>query len=85
MNFEIGKVIKYKNKEGLIISLSGITYLFLKTDLKNSIRVNDLVIFRPEEIEHVKRAFFVRELQKYLRDNEEFKIYLSEYFDDIKK
>ena len=45
MNFEIGKVIKYENKEGLILTKDGNKYLFLEKDLKTKINIKDLVKF----------------------------------------
>lgn len=70
MNFEIGKVIKYENKEGLILTKDGNKYLFLEKDLKTKINIKDLVIFRPEIVNDINRAFFVKNLKIYMnKDN----------------
>ncbi len=70
MNFEIGKVIKYENKEGLILTEDGNKYLFLEKDVKTNINIKDLVIFRPEIINDTNRAFFVKNLKIYMsKDN----------------
>ena len=44
MNFEIGKVVEYSNKEGKILTKEGQKYLFLEKDLKTDINIKDLVI-----------------------------------------
>ncbi len=69
MNFEIGKVVEYSNKEGKILTKEGQKYLFLEKDLKTDINIKDLVIFRPELVNDVNRAYFVRNLNKYLNNS----------------
>lgn len=70
MYFYIGKVIKYYNKEGTILTEDGQKYLFLEKDLVTSIKKNDTVIFRPEIVENTNRAYFVSNLNIYLeKDN----------------
>lgn len=72
MDIEIGKVIKYDDVVGKIISSSG-NYLFLSNELENKINLNDLVIFRPECFNNLKRAFFVSNLKDYLKENKDNK------------
>lgn len=82
MNFNIGKIIKYEDKQGLILTESGDKYLFLDSDLKHKIQLNDLVIFRPEKVNNVDRAFFVNKINDYLNINNN-KNNIKKYFKSI--
>jgi len=66
MNFNIGKIISYNDKQGLILTDNGEKYLFLESDLNQQININDLVFFRPESINNIKRAFFINKINDYL-------------------
>ena len=79
MNYEIGKIVKYENKESIIINESGEKYLFLESDLKTTINKDNLVIFRREVVNDRNRAFFVRDLNIFL-NNEKNKNNLKKYY-----
>ena len=66
MIFEIGKVIEYNNKEGKILTSNKKIFLFLEKDLDTEVKLNDLVIFRPEKYDDVNRAYFVKNLKLYM-------------------
>ena len=59
----IGKVRSYNNSIGDIISKEGV-YLFTQEELEEneSININDIVLFRGEEIQNQKKAFFIKKL-----------------------
>ncbi len=59
----IGKVRTYDSLTGEIISKEGL-YLFTQESISDgeNINVNDIVLFRGEEINNTKVAFFVRKL-----------------------
>ncbi len=59
MSFSIGKVKEYNGISGTIVTPED-SYLFLDSDIDNSVNVGDLVKFRAEEINEIKRAFFVK-------------------------
>ncbi|MBR3660330.1 MAG: hypothetical protein IKN63_00305 [Bacilli bacterium] len=84
MYFNIGKVIKYEDNQGLIVTSEGDKYLFLEKDINTKVNVNDLVIFRPEKVENVKRAYFVKKFENYL-DDENNKNNIKKYFKSVIK
>ena len=58
----IGKVRNYDQMVGDIVSKEG-TFLFTKEDIAEEyINVNDLVLFRGEEVQGQKKAFFIRKI-----------------------
>ncbi len=59
MSFNIGKVKEYNGISGTIVTPED-SYMFLDSDIDNSVNVGDLVKFRAEEINEIKRAFFVK-------------------------
>ena len=59
MSFKIGKVKEYNGISGTIVTPED-SYMFLDSDVDNSVKVGDLVKFRAEEIYEMKRAFFVK-------------------------
>lgn len=73
MLFEIGKITKYDNNVGEILSISGEKYIFLEKDLKDDISnlENKIVIFRPENINNQKRAFYIQKLENTLKNKDE--------------
>ena len=62
MQFNIGKIINYHDKEGIIITNEGDKYLFLEKDTNMNVNVNDIVIFRPEIVENIKRYNYINAL-----------------------
>lgn len=71
-NYNIGKVRTFDNYFGEIIAQDGI-YMFISEDISPSevIEVNDIVLFRGEEINNVKKAFFIKKINKDLNLEEE--------------
>jgi len=69
MYFNIGKIVDYENKKGIILTKDNEKYMFLEKDLNTDIKINDIVIFRPEIIDNVKRAYFVKNINKYLEED----------------
>lgn len=59
----IGKIRNYDNFIGEIVTNDGV-YLFANESIsdKESLNVEDTVMFRGEEIQGVKKAFFVKKL-----------------------
>lgn len=59
----IGKIRNYDNFVGEIVTNDGV-YLFANENIsdKESLKVEDTVMFRGEEIQGVKKAFFVKKL-----------------------
>jgi hypothetical protein len=59
----IGKIKSYDQATGEIVSQEGI-FLFTKEDISDEelININDMVLFRGEEIQGQKKAFFIRKL-----------------------
>lgn len=59
----IGKVKSYNECVGDIVAKEGI-FMFTKEDIveEESIVINDMVIFRGEEVQGQKKAFFIRKL-----------------------
>lgn len=76
-NFDIGKIRSYDNFVGEIVSQKG-TYMFTNKDLstEEEININDTVIFRGENVQNIKKAFFIRkiDLTKNLNSEIEQKI-----------
>ena len=74
--YNIGKVRNYDKYTGEIISQDGV-YIFLNeniSDCKN-LNINDIVMFRGEEIQGTKKAFFVQKLDPEKNiDNEIYKV-----------
>ena len=65
-----GKVIKYDNYVGNIIDNDGIIYIFTNDDLKESININDYVMFLPEVYETVEiKEFRARFIKRYVKEN----------------
>lgn len=83
----IGKIIEYDNYVGSIAAKDGI-YLFTQEDIVDGeeLLLKDLVIFRGEDIQNQKKAYFIKKLNpkknlgnqiyiktkniKYLKDND---------------
>ena len=76
MNVEIGKVVKYLDNEGEIQTLNE-KYFFIKRDLLNNVKVNDLVVFRPEKHDNINYAFFIQDLKSYLYNNKKDKDFIK--------
>lgn len=59
----IGKVKSYNECVGDIVAKEGI-FMFTKEDIveEESIVISDMVIFRGEEVQGQKKAFFIRKL-----------------------
>lgn len=75
MQFEIGKIINFDNYVGEIMSLSGDKHIFLCQDLREAYEdlKDKTIIFRPEEINNEKRAFYVQKLENILNDKSNIK------------
>lgn len=71
-NYTIGKVRTFDNYFGEIIAQDGV-YMFISEDISPTevIEVNDMVLFRAEEINNVKKAFFIKKLNKNLNIEDE--------------
>lgn len=69
MKLEIGKIIEFNDFFGKITSKSG-TYVFFKDDIINNskIELNDYVIFRPDRVNEINRAFFVQYFSKNINN-----------------
>ena len=63
MQCKIGRIIKYDNCTGTIITEEG-QYIFKKQDAEKEIKNGDLVKFRPETKNNQKMAFFVKRIFK---------------------
>ncbi len=72
MNIEIGKIIEYEEGAGYILSLSA-KYFFLEKDLEDIVKINDLVVFRPENHNDINYAFFIKKLENYVKLNKDNK------------
>ena len=79
MPFEIGKVIEYDGFKGMILTPND-KYMFLNEDinhdLSKEVSIGDIVRFRGEEVQNVKKAYFVEKLpynneinKKYVKEN----------------
>ena len=68
MEFKLGKVYSYENKLGKIVTDTE-EYIFNEDDLENQVVKGDIVQFRPEEINDIKRAFFVTKVDE-LQNND---------------
>lgn len=66
MNFAVGKVIEYQDNEGIILCNNN-KYFFVKESVLNEIKLDDYVVFKPEN----SHAFFIQ------------KIYLNEFNKEI--
>lgn len=71
-SYTIGKVRTFDNYFGEIIAQDGV-YMFISEDISPTevIEVNDMVLFRAEEINNVKKAFFIKKLNKNLNIEDE--------------
>lgn len=71
-NVFIGKVRTYENSAGEIVSNDG-TYLFTEDSISSNeeISLNDMVLFRGEEIHGIKKAFFIRKLEPTIDLNDQ--------------
>lgn len=78
MQYSIGKVVNYNDVKGTIVTNND-NYLFLKEDIdndsNNDIQNGDLVEFRPEEKNGIKKAYFVKKLPYSLYNN---KVYFKQ-------
>ena len=72
MNYKIGKVVSFDKYVGEIVDEDA-KYLFLDTDLKDLVRVGDIVAFSYEKIGDENRAFFIEKFYDILNNNENFK------------
>lgn len=72
MNYKIGKVVSFDKYVGEIVDEDA-KYLFLDTDLKDLVRVGDIVVFSYEKIGDENRAFFIENFYDILNNNENFK------------
>lgn len=72
MNYKIGKVVSFDKYVGEIVDEDA-KYLFLDTDLKDLVRVGDIVVFSYEKIGDENRAFFIEKFYDILNNNENFK------------
>ena len=61
-----GKVIEFDGFVGDIES-NGEKYMFLIDDVETDIQLNDFVSFRGEEVHGVKKAFFVKNVNKSMK------------------
>lgn len=61
--YNIGKIRSYDNYVGEIIAKDG-TYMFINDNLSDEekLNLNDVVMFRGEEVQGTKKAFFVKKL-----------------------
>ena len=73
-SYNIGKIRAYDNYIGEIIAKDG-TYIFVNEDNINTekFKLNDIVMFRGEEIQGLKKAFFVKKLTSEKNFEEEIK------------
>jgi hypothetical protein len=73
-SYNIGKIRAYDNYIGEIIAKDG-TYIFVNEDNINNekFKLNDIVMFRGEEIQGLKKAFFVKKLTSEKNFEEEIK------------
>lgn len=71
-SYTIGKVRTFDNYVGEIISQDDV-YLFIAENISSpeKIAANDMVLFRGEEINNVKTAFFIKKLNHNLDLEEE--------------
>lgn len=71
----IGKVRTYDSITGKIISKEGI-YIFTQENISDGekINVNDIVLFRGEEINNIKVAYFIRKLKPNKNINDQIHI-----------
>ena len=61
-----GKVTEFDGFVGDIES-NGEKYMFLIDDIETDIELNDYVSFRGEEVQGVKKAFFVKNVNKSMK------------------
>ena len=61
MQYNFGKILEYNGIQGTILTQND-TFIFLTENENLNFKKGDLVIFRPEEIHNVKRAFFVKKV-----------------------
>lgn len=68
MSYNVGKVTNYDGNCGEIVTNLG-KYIFLSKDLQSSnIKQGSIVIFRSEIINNEHRAFFIKEFDKVLNE-----------------
>lgn len=81
----LGKIVEYDNFVGKIISKEGI-YMYTEEDIVEGqeIKLNDLVIFRGEEIQNQKKAYFVKKInpERNLKNQIYMKIKNNKYNKD---
>lgn len=70
--YNIGKIRTYDNYTGEIISQDGV-FIFLNENISGTkeLTINDVVMFRGEEIQGTKKAFFVQKLNPEKKLEEE--------------
>lgn len=62
MAYSLGKIIKYKDYVGEIMSKEG-KYMFTSNENNNNFQEGDLVMFRPEKLYDVKVAYGVKKIK----------------------
>lgn len=63
MQCKIGKIIKYDDHVGTIITEEG-KYIFKKQNAEENIKNGDIVKFRPETKNNRNEAFFIKKIFK---------------------
>lgn len=62
MAVEKGIVTYYDGEYGEIKN-EGEQYIFLRKDILNELNIGSIVSFRPEEVQGIKKAYFVKNLE----------------------
>ncbi len=70
MEYEVGKIVEFDGHCGRIVSSQG-EYFFTEDDIEDSVIAKGrCVVFRPEEIQGKKRAFFVHGVEYILNQKQ---------------
>ena len=71
-NFKIGKIRSYNSFIGEIVTKDG-TYIFTSENIspEEVISLDDMVIFRGEEIHNTKKAYFIKKIDPNLNIEEQ--------------
>ncbi len=70
MEYEIGKIVEFDGHCGRVVSDQD-EYFFTEEDIEDStIALGRYVVFRPEEIQGKKRAFFVHGAEQVLNQKQ---------------
>ena len=70
MEYEIGKIVEFNGHWGIIVSSQG-EYFFTEADMEDrNIAEGRYVVFRSEEIQGKKRAFFVHGAEQVLNQKQ---------------